>query len=664
MSVHSETESEGGGGEVDGRGREVWQTVQVSLERQLHGPTMAIIRDPVSNWIVAELLPETEEEARAVASFMLRTFFSFGFPKIELHNFDTLQFEEITSKYLEMVEQATALVPQVRGIQTDLLLKSGKTTLPDGLAISQSREELAARLFGLRVGIDGDQPASTSPFQMMFSRAGLVKREEEVQQTRRKLQSSVLHCRHCAETFTSKISFRIHQRRHTEEARLRGQREGEAARRLDESVEAEEDQVVEEGSRKRRLGRADRLRQQKKKRLARLASVWQQPETRDLETEEVVGQAAAAVQALLHATREERLKRGKYLRYSPQLRDEIAEFAIQHGHAAAAQHFTRRLSSLVSESSVRNFVTLYQNFSHQLRHEIGRVASERGLEATAAHYTARLGRPVSRSLVRRFRNQFGVSPLERAGGKVRTSVGKPGKIYNQPLREEIGRYAAQHGVEATVQVYTEKLLVPVKASTVRKFRRLFGDLPPADMSACVQLSESSSTTIDLLHSSMHVLNQQAGPYLPPPSYPPPPPQQYSAACPLSLVTEPQNSETLVDTVEKTEQTEKEETKGKGEEKGKGKASASSRGRYSQYTPELRAKIGKFALKHGNAAAVRHFQAELGHEIPESTIRGMRDKYQVLSEQQGGGVAEVGCGPRGRPVSLGPYDNLVQVGSWS
>ena len=34
---------------------------------------------------------------------------------------------------------------------------------------------------------------------------------------------------------------------------------------------------------------------------------------------------------------------------------------------------------------------------------------------------------------------------------------------------------------------------------------------------------------------------------------------------------------------------------------------------------------------------------------------------MLSDQQGGGgVAEVGCGPRGRPVSLGAYDNLVQV----
>ena len=112
-----------------------------------------------------------------------------------------------------------------------------------------------------------------------------------------------------------------------------------------------------------------------------------------------------------------------------------------------------------------------------------------------------------------------------------------------------------------------------------------------------------------------------------------PAQQYSNPCPLSLVTEPANSEVVVvETSGKASQV-KEETKEKVEEGGKGKTSTNIRGRYSQYTPELRAKIGKFALKHGNAAAVRHFQAELGHEIPESTIRGMRDKYQVLSKQQ-------------------------------
>ena len=83
---------------------------------------------------------------------------------------------------------------------------------------------------------------------------------------------------------------------------MRGQREGEAERRINEVVEPGEDPVVEEASRKRRPGRAERLRQQKKKRLARLASMWQQPQTGDLVREDVVGQAAAAVQVLLDAT--------------------------------------------------------------------------------------------------------------------------------------------------------------------------------------------------------------------------------------------------------------------------------------------------------------------------------------------------------------------------
>ena len=87
----------------------------------------------------------------------------------------------------------------------------------------------------------------------------------------------------------------------------------------------------------------------------------------------------------------------------------------------------------------------------------------------------------------------------------------------------------------------------------------------------------------------------------------------------------------------------------------------SRGRYVQYSDEMRAKIGKFALKHGNSAAMKHFYAELGHEIPESTIRGMRDKYQLMSERAGpAGVDSLGCGPRGRPTSLGSHDTLVQV----
>merc|ERR1712106_978808 len=347
----------------------------------------------------------------------------------------------------------------------------------------------------------------------------------------------------------------------------------------------------------------------------------------------------------LRATREERLKRGKYLRYTP-----------------------------------------------ELRYEIGTYASEYGLEATSKYFSVKVGQEVTKGLVRRFRKQYG-GP--RKNNK-RRLVGKSGKIYSQALREEIGRYASQHRVEATIQVYSDKLLVAVKPSTVRKFRQLYGDSVPQNLSY-IQLSESSSTTIDLLHSSMNVLNQNGGPYIPnyvvqPNSTQPVFLNQQSqyTGFPLSLVMDHHEPEvmsshdaivnTSIDNIDRNEQfhssagssedmlgkstnskVENMEEHPKKNNKVEGKAGTKkpSRGRYVQYTPELRAKIGKYALKHGNTAAMKFFQAELGHDIPESTIRGMRDKYQIMSEKNGAGVSEVGCGPRGRPVSLGHHDSLVQ-----
>jgi hypothetical protein len=51
-----------------------------------------------------------------------------------------------------------------------------------------------------------------------------------------------------------------------------------------------------------------------------------------------------------------------------------------------------------------------------------------------------------------------------------------------------------------------------------------------------------------------------------------------------------------------------------------------RGKYAQYSAAERAQIGRYAVRHGNAAAVRHFTRTLGRDISESSVRGMRDKY--------------------------------------
>ncbi|CAL4146822.1 unnamed protein product, partial [Meganyctiphanes norvegica] len=98
-----------------------------------------------------------------------------------------------------------------------------------------------------------------------------------------------------------------------------------------------------------------------------------------------------------------------------------------------------------------------------------------------------------------------------------------------------------------------------------------------------------------------------------------------------------------------------------EAKGKPKKliGVSKRGNYASYSPELRAEIGKYAAEHGNLAAVQHFKELLGFEIPESTVRGLKDKYLIKRVRGKKEVVSIGFAQRGRPMRLGKYDEIVQ-----
>lgn len=50
-----------------------------------------------------------------------------------------------------------------------------------------------------------------------------------------------------------------------------------------------------------------------------------------------------------------------------------------------------------------------------------------------------------------------------------------------------------------------------------------------------------------------------------------------------------------------------------------------RGCYASYDPLLRGEIALYALENGNSAAREHFRKTHGIDLPESTIRGLRDK---------------------------------------
>ncbi|KDR15248.1 hypothetical protein L798_10621 [Zootermopsis nevadensis] len=90
-----------------------------------------------------------------------------------------------------------------------------------------------------------------------------------------------------------------------------------------------------------------------------------------------------------------------------------------------------------------------------------------------------------------------------------------------------------------------------------------------------------------------------------------------------------------------------------------------RGNYTVYSPEVRAEMGKYAAEHGSQRACQHFRNILGHDVPESTIRGLRDKYLIKREHCGSSsgadkeVTSLGYAPRGRPMRLGKYDEVVQ-----
>ena len=235
------------------RAAPVWSHVHVTIHSHSRGfRQLVTIQDHVSRWIVAENIPVSCDNIPSfVATFMFKTFCSFGFPKVDLVNFNSSQFDLIAAEYQQMVVMASQVIPELASLQTDTSLHLKSVSEDHSLMPSQ---DLAGFLFNpSEVNINiwllsqrmKRNEAGVCPFSSMFSRKLMGRSLESVQLTRRPLQSSVLHCRHCDESFTSKISFRIHQRRHTEEARLRGQKEGEAApTTIEEEAEEEYSQLV------------------------------------------------------------------------------------------------------------------------------------------------------------------------------------------------------------------------------------------------------------------------------------------------------------------------------------------------------------------------------------------------------------------------------------
>ena len=82
-------------------------------------------------------------------------------------------------------------------------------------------------------------------------------------------------------------------------------------------------------------------------------------------------------------------------------------------------------------------------------------------------------------------------------------------------------------------------------------------------------------------------------------------------------------------------------------------------KYTTYSDEQRAEVGKYAAENGNAAALRKFKAEIPN-LGESTVRFFKKRYlDELRVSPGVPVTTIASRKRGRPLTLGEIDEEVQ-----
>ena len=76
--------------------------------------------------------------------------------------------------------------------------------------------------------------------------------------------------------------------------------------------------------------------------------------------------------------------------------------------------------------------------------------------------------------------------------------------------------------------------------------------------------------------------------------------------------------------------------------------------YSNYPPEIRAKIGKYACAHGTQPAVRKFTKDLGKLLSESTVRSMKKRYleELSKRKDPTDVTSLEHKNRGQPLLVG------------
>lgn len=295
----------------------------------------------------------------------------------------------------------------------------------------------------------------------------------------------------------------------------------------------------------------------------------------------------------------------------------------------------------------------YRSQPKERKLEIGKFAYQFGSEPALQHFKATVP-DLKLSLVKQFMAFFLKSnphlpqsdesadamPLDL----MPDATGQSHVPFHPELRVDIGRYAFHCGNSAAVKNFSAKLKFPLKESTVRKFKKEWMERnhvtdqhqpqPQIIQLQSNQIQNGQGSQIQSSHASLIPL-------------------------PLTTTKEPSsvNGKALAGSSKvassNAEAKPRRQLKAR---KGRSKAS----GAYANYPPELRGLIGSYATSHSIVDTITFFSKNHGVDLPESTVRGLRDKYLLKqnSTNETQELTRMDFEPRGRPMSLGKYDEVV------
>eukprot|EP00088_Acartia_fossae_P069678 TRINITY_DN9164_c0_g1_i4.p1 TRINITY_DN9164_c0_g1~~TRINITY_DN9164_c0_g1_i4.p1 ORF type:complete len:342 (-),score=52.15 TRINITY_DN9164_c0_g1_i4:88-1089(-) len=253
------------------------------------------------------------------------------------------------------------------------------------------------------------------------------------------------------------------------------------------------------------------------------------------------------VQTFLEHTKEERAKRGQYMSFDKNDRNNIKEYAIKFGAKETARIFSVKLGQPIAESTVRSIASDGTLTSDQLKLQIGEYGSLFGEELAAKHFTNILGRPITAVSVGRYikmfekvcqsldyttksqdENTIGQGEeqsqdlsLKTTSHNSRIEECKPstskkvnslarGKYvrYDAKTRESIVLFARERGIAAASRHFSEQLGSIVSESTIRSMRDQLNKYGKSSCRRKGRPTKMGSNDVNLLHTLKRL--QEAG----------------------------------------------------------------------------------------------------------------------------------------------------------